>query len=319
MTSSVGEHRNREELEDSLKHLLDCEEAGGTASADSLAGALRIRRERAMRLLDALSTGGLAKLKGDVWKLTPGGMVEAVEMVRRHRLYETWLARESGLPPTDWHREAHLKEHRLDADATDELADRLGNPRFDPHGDPIPTREGELPSGPRVSLAEWEQGRDAIIEHIEDEPEALFREMVRGGLHAGMVLSGIARRDDGGMRVVAEGRELMVDSAWLGMLHVAEVPAGASDPPGMRHLSALEIGESAKVHGLSPSCYGPERRRLLDLGLVPGTVIRCEFRSPFGSPRSYLVRGALLALRDEQADKILIMPDGNDVEKEGAA
>jgi len=279
------------------------------ASVDSLAGALSIRRARATRLLDALRVGALADPHGDAWLLSAKGRAEAVEMVRRHRLYETWLARESGLPPTEWHRKAHVVEHRMDLAATDALADRLGNPRFDPHGDPIPTREGELPTEPRVSLAEWSQGRDAIIEHIEDEPETVYREIVHAGLHAGMVLSGMERLDDGAVGVVSEGRALVVASAWLGMVHVAEVPAGAVDPPDVRHLSTLAVGESAMVHGLSPSCYGPERRRLLDLGLVPGTAIRCEFRSPFGSPRSYLVRGTMLALRREQAEKILVRPE----------
>ncbi len=73
-------------------------------------------------------------------------------------------------------------------------------------------------------------------------------------------------------------------------------------------LSDLPVGGEAVVYELAPSCIGPERRHLLDLGVVPGTRIRCEFPSPFGSPRSYDIRGALIALRTNQADRILIHP-----------
>jgi DtxR family Mn-dependent transcriptional regulator len=72
-------------------------------------------------------------------------------------------------------------------------------------------------------------------------------------------------------------------------------------------LSDLRVGESAVVHGLAPSCVGPERTRLLDLGVVPGTKIRCEFSSPFGSPKSYVIRGAMIGLRESQAKRILIL------------
>ena len=75
--------------------------------------------------------------------------------------------------------------------------------------------------------------------------------------------------------------------------------------PGPQTRSDAELAK-AVVHALAPSCIGPERRRLLDLGVVPGTLIRCEFTSPFGSPRSYAIRGALIALRDHQAERILI-------------
>lgn len=291
--------------EDGLKHLLECEEAGVAAGVDSVAGALRLRRARAAGLLAELGRLGLAGPHGEGWVLTGAGREMALEMVRRHRLVETWLARETGVPAGDWHRAAHVAEHRLGRAAADELADRLGNPRFDPHGDPIPTREGELPAARRVSLAEWGEPV-AIIEHLEDEPESLFREMVRVGLHAGMVLGGIERGVGGVVRVSAEGRVIQVPVAWLGMIHVAPVPPEETADPGLRRLTDVACGGEAEVHGLSAACAGAERRRLLDLGLVPGTRVRCEFASPFGSPRSYLVRGAMVALRREQADKVLV-------------
>jgi len=65
------------------------------------------------------------------------------------------------------------------------------------------------------------------------------------------------------------------------------------------------------VEGIFPACRGMERRRLLDLGLVPGTRVVAEFASPAGDPVAYRVRGALIALRTQQADLIHIQPDTN--------
>lgn len=294
--------------EDGLKHLLDCEEGGVVASVDSVAGALDLRRPRAAELLAGLNGRGLAAPKGDGWSLTTEGRKVAVEMVRRHRLMETYLARETSVPAEDWHRAAHVAEHRLGTVETDELADRLGNPRFDPHGDPIPTREGVMPTARRISLGEWPEGDEAVIEHLEDEPEPLYADMVRIGLHPGMVIMGLKRRPDGSMTMTGEGRTLEVPASWLGLIHVAELTDASRADAAIRRLSDLPMHSVSLVVGLSPACVGAERRRLLDLGLVPGTEIRSEFASPFGSPRSYMIRGTLIALRREQAERVLVKP-----------
>lgn len=76
--------------------------------------------------------------------------------------------------------------------------------------------------------------------------------------------------------------------------------------PRGQSLAALKPGQSARVVGISPRCRGPERRRLMDLGLLPGTWVRAEFTSPLGDPTAFRVRGALIALRQEQARLIEI-------------
>ena len=71
-------------------------------------------------------------------------------------------------------------------------------------------------------------------------------------------------------------------------------------------LSGLDLGEQGTVVAISPALRGPERRRMLDLGLLPGTVVTAEIRSPGGDPTGYRIRGAVIALRQEQADQIRI-------------
>ncbi len=77
-------------------------------------------------------------------------------------------------------------------------------------------------------------------------------------------------------------------------------------PDGVRPLSTLCVGEQARVADLSGSLQGFSRRRLLDLGLTAGTVVTCELVSPFGDPTAYRIRGAVVALRHEDASLVLV-------------
>jgi DtxR family Mn-dependent transcriptional regulator len=302
--SSPGTLRVR--LEDALKHLLDCDESGRGATVDSLAGALCRPRGEAAEILGQLRGRGLATATGDAHHLTEDGRLYALQVVRTHRLYETWLARETSTPAVDWHREAHKAEHHLEAAEVDALADRLNNPRFDPHGDPIPTREGLLPRRSLAALASWPDGCAARIEHIEDEPESLFRQAEALGFAPGTRLDESRHLEDGSIECLVEGRRVIIPAAVATLIHVTGPAEGDELPAGLGRLSDLSIGGEAVVYALAPSCTGRERSRLLDLGVVPGTLIRCEFASPFGTPRSYDIRGALIALRDHQAERILI-------------
>jgi DtxR family Mn-dependent transcriptional regulator len=298
----------RERMEDALKHLLDCDEAGRGATVESLAGALARPRKRAAEILGQLRGRGLATATGDAHHLTEDGRLYALQVVRTHRLYETWLARETSTPAAEWHREAHKAEHHLQAAEVDAIADRLNNPRFDPHGDPIPTREGHLPKRSLKSLASWPDGVAARIAHIEDEPESLYRRAAALGFAPGTRMDEIKHLADGATVCRVEGLSLKIPAAVVPLIHLVTTGPDDLETADLGRLSDLPIGGEAVVHALAPSCTGPERRRLLDLGVVPGTRIRCEFASPFGTPRSYEIRGALIALRDHQADRILILP-----------
>jgi len=297
-------------MEDALKHLLDCDESGRGATLESLAGALSHTRKHAAEILGQLRGRGLAVAAGDTHHLTEDGRLYALQVVRTHRLYETWLACTTSTPAADWHREAHKAEHHLQAAEVDSMADRLNNPRFDPHGDPIPTRDGRLPKRALTSLASWTDGIAAHIAHIEDEPESIFRQAEALGFAPGTRIDDSRHLADGSIECRVEGRRLIIPATVATLIHVTGAGPEDTEEVGLIRLSDLPVGGDAVVHGLAPSCIGPERRRLLDLGVVPGTRIRCEFASPFGTPRSYAIRGALIALRDYQAERILIHPPG---------
>lgn len=73
-------------------------------------------------------------------------------------------------------------------------------------------------------------------------------------------------------------------------------------------LRDLKPGQQAKVVNISQGCQGAERRRFMDLGIVPGTIIEAEMTSPSGDPTAYNIRGAVIALRREQAQFINMAP-----------
>ncbi len=80
-------------------------------------------------------------------------------------------------------------------------------------------------------------------------------------------------------------------------------------------LSSLKLGEIGKIVSILPECKGAERRRFMDLGIVPGTIVTAEFNSPGGDPTAYSIRHSLIGLRKEQADYITVEKISNKVQK----
>jgi DtxR family Mn-dependent transcriptional regulator len=305
----------RIELEDALKHLHGSEARGQGATMESLAGALQCRPEHASRLLGRLQEAELAEHRKGLYFLTDAGRVYALELIRAHRLYETYLARHTAIPETEWHREAHAAEHRMTREEVNALAQQLGYPRVDPHGDPIPRRDGGIDEHAGISLLDLPVGWEGTLVHVEDEPEAIYRRLVAAGFAAGMRLRLLAR-DAQGLRVNLEGREVTLtrdeaanlegDPGGLQASNGASLPLEGERP--VLRLSAVVAGEEVEVEALTPACRGAERRRLLDLGMVPGSRVKAEFSAAFGGPRAYRVRGSLIGLRHEQADQIIVRP-----------
>ena len=106
--------------------------------------------------------------------LTAAGRAEALRMVRRHRLIETWLVREFGYGWDEVHDEAEVLEHALSDKLLDAIDTRLGHPTADPHGDPIPAADGSLRRPKAVRLRET-SGLRRIVRVSDADPEVLAR------------------------------------------------------------------------------------------------------------------------------------------------
>lgn len=288
-------------LEDALKHLFHATAEGHPADADRLAGSLEIRRERVLAILTRLQDSGLARAEGAGVVLTDAGRAYALRIVRSHRLLERYLADRTGIDPEEWHELADAREHDLSPEEVEVLAARMGHPRFDPHGDPIPTADGELPPARGVPLSTLTPGDGGRVVHLEDEPPAAFERLRSIGLHVGSLVR-LRETNPSMLRVEIEGVPKSLPRVLAPAVTVA--PSAEPDPHVVRTLAGLTAGESGRVRRVSPACQGAQRRRLMDLGIVPGTAIRAEFASLGGDPVAYRVRGALIALRRAQAECI---------------
>ncbi len=295
----------RVQLEDALKHLYKCEWAGNPCTVESLAGSVGTSRGQAVKLLGRLEELGFALADGEAFALTDAGSGYALRIIRTHRLVERYLADRTGVKPVDWHSEAERREHTLTPAETESLASSLGHPLYDPHGDPIPTAAGELPPRTGVALTALQPGQVASIVHLEDEPPEVFEELALEGLTPSMPVK-ILDAGPGAIRFEAGGREHSLAPVVARNITVQVLPDAVVNGEVGETLADLEVGSRARVIGILPTCQGPPRRRLLDLGLVPGTSVEAEMSSAAGDPTAYRIRGALIALRSEQAELIQV-------------
>jgi len=293
------QHAGRILLEDALKHVYHQQKRGEPCTLATLGGALEIRSHGAVALVTRMQEARLLRVSDGRILLTDQGTRYALDVIRAHRLWERYLADETGVDPLEWHARAEEQEHTLTREQADELATRLGNPRYDPHGDPIPTAEGALPAEEVERLSSLDPGDRAVVTHIEDEPEAVYAQILEMGICLGMELYVLDRTDER-IACETEGRTIHVPTLVAGNVTIRRAHAAEAGEP-TEALAALETGEWAEVTRISQMCHGLERRRLMDLGLVPGTRIRLERRGLLGGLSAYRVRGAVIALREEQA------------------
>ncbi len=296
--------------EDALKHFFDCEERHLTGTLDSLAGFLNISRDKAAMVISRLQENKLIEAERDgIYRLSQQGRSYALRVIRTHRLWERYLADETGTDQMTWHYLAEKKEHQLSSDETDELAAKLGNPMFDPHGDPIPMKDGEIPQRKGFTLAELPVLETAQIIHIEDEPEIIYSQIVAVGLYPGIHIRMISSDKDR-IRFEANGEEIVLSPQIAGNITVSALAFNEVIPEEYISLASLQVGETCRVISIAKAMRGQQRRRLMDLGIVPGSVIEVKFSSSSHDPRAYSIRGALIALRKEHTSLIYVEKAG---------
>lgn len=299
--------QRREQIEDALKHLLDREQQGRHASPESLAGTLHLPTSRVMKIIADMSTQNLIEVRGLELHLTPEGERWALHVVRAHRLWERYLADEARMPLSRVHNEAHRREHTLSADELDALDAALGFPSTDPHGDPIPTRDGQIAPQTGTPLTAWESDEAARIVHLEDEPAMAYQQISAAGLRLGQTIRVLEKTPE--RYVLSDGEnEYRLAPAVAANMHVAALPQNGRAPQGAIPLCQLPHNTPAEILTLDENVQGFTRRRFLDLGLTPGTRITPELQNFFGDPRGYRVRGTLIALRRDQAKQIWVRP-----------
>jgi DtxR family Mn-dependent transcriptional regulator len=299
--------RKREQVEDALKHLLDREQNGRHASPESLAGMLDLPRATVMKLIEDMEMQGLLESRGPELHLSAEGERWALHVVRAHRLWERYLADEARMPLEKVHEEAQKREHSFTEAQLNELEAALGHPKHDPHGDPIPTRDGKMDRAEGVPITAWQVADPARIVHLEDEPALAYEQILAAGLHLGQDLRIIEKTPN--RYVLSDGEnEYRLAPAVASNVHVAPLPESEIVKRQAISLAELKTDQPAEILMLDDAVQGFTRRRFLDLGLTPGTKILPELGNFFGDPRAYRVRGTLIALRKDQAARIWVKP-----------
>ncbi|MFA7419513.1 MAG: metal-dependent transcriptional regulator [Melioribacteraceae bacterium] len=292
-------------IEDALKHLYDCEFKNLDCSLNSLTGNLTLKADQTASVISNLESMGLVTSTGNKISLTTEGRSYAIRVVRIHRLWERYLADNTSVSENEWHAIAEEKEHETTDEDANRLAARLGNPLVDPHGDPIPNADGEILSKEGITLNNLEEGKYARIIHIEDEPKEVYAQLTAQGLYPGMQIYVLQSSKDK-IRFEADGEECVLAPVLASNLTVLPFSEKESVQESFENLSSLQIDEAATVLGISNAMRGQQRRRMLDFGIVPGTVVHARLKSLKGDPSAYEVRGALIALRKNQSDLIHI-------------
>jgi DtxR family transcriptional regulator, Mn-dependent transcriptional regulator len=305
LIAKLNSNNKRVLIEDALKFIFDCEYNKVSCDVNSIAGHLHISADKSGRLITRLSALELIKMKDQIVSLTDSGRSYALRIVRVHRIWESYLADETSVSQAEWHNEADRIEHMVSEEETERLAAQMGNPVFDPHGDPIPTIHGELPKQKGRSLGSMHAGDMGKIIHLEDEPKSIYEQLVVLGLYPGMQVY-VTHVTDKKITFLADGEECGLTPLFAGYVTVEEFAAEVARTPKHELLSSLKVGEQAEIAGISPNCRGQQRRRLMDLGIITGSQISAVMKSASGDPTGYRVMGTTIGIRKQHADLVFI-------------
>jgi len=293
------------QTEDILKQLFHVEQSNHSATLSNLSGALELKRTKLLPLVEAMAESGLISITNDTIQLTASGKVYALKIVRVHRLWEKYLAEKTGHQPSEWHFLAEKMEHELDLSEISELSNKLGHPLFDPHGDPIPSAEGEVMKVKWQPLASYPENTPGKIVHIEDEPAVVYQQILAQRIFIGSHIK-VKKSNKSEIVFTSEGKDHIFSPIVAANINVEPLSNEEAYEEDAIRLSSLKNGEKAKIVGISQECRGNSRRRLLDLGILPGTAIEVDLISPLQDPIAYRIRETSIALRNSLADLILI-------------
>lgn len=198
-------------VEDYLKSIYHLSSQGGFATTRDIAAMLEIAPPSVSGMMKRLSETGLIEhvpYRGV--QLTHQGRHAALQMIRRHRILELYLTQQLGYDWGDVHEEAERLEHAVSEKLIDRMAGALGDPRYDPHGAPIPTAAGEIEEAELVTLARAPVGATLVLRQVGDEDPERLHYLAEQGLVPGTRLSVVDRQPFNGPTTVQIGADTRV-------------------------------------------------------------------------------------------------------------
>jgi DtxR family Mn-dependent transcriptional regulator len=196
MSSEAGAQIKSAAVEDYAKAIYSLTGWGReTASTNDLAERLGVTAGSVSAMIKRLDEEGLVeRVPYRGVRLTDEGTRVALGVLRRHRLLELFLAEVLEVPWEDVHDEAEVLEHALSEKLAELIATKLGDPEFDPHGDPIPSREGIVDEGETVSLDQLQPGEHGTFVRVSDSDPAMLRYLSQQGIAVGDDLEMVSRQ-----------------------------------------------------------------------------------------------------------------------------
>ncbi len=173
-----------ESIENYLKAIYEIQREKGKVSTNALSEKLRVAPASVTSMIKKLSEKKLLTHKRyQGVKLTQAGQKIALEVIRHHRLIELYLAEALGVPWDMVHEEAEKWEHVLSEDLEDRMDAALGHPTRDPHGSPIPSRDGTIIELDSVPLTDMRPGQYGVVAEVSDHDPKLLRYVGKMGLY----------------------------------------------------------------------------------------------------------------------------------------
>jgi DtxR family Mn-dependent transcriptional regulator len=163
-------------VQDYLKAIYTLQEGGGAVQTSQLAERLHVAAPSATNMITRLAEEGfLRHTRYRGVELTNKGAAVALEVVRHHRLWESFLHHSLGVPLDELHAEAERLEHELSDALEQRITHALGDPTHDPHGDPIPGPDGTIAATEHTRLSELPVGAAAVVRRVPDFDPAFLR------------------------------------------------------------------------------------------------------------------------------------------------
>ncbi|MFW5714224.1 MAG: metal-dependent transcriptional regulator [Brevefilum sp.] len=183
-------------IQDYLKRIFELTRSGGKATTSQLAAALEISAASVTNMLQKLSKTTppyviYTKHQGVV--LTETGRMAALKILRRHRLIEQFLVKNLGYRWDEVHEEAEILEHAMSPLLEKRIDAALEYPKFDPHGDPIPDADLNMPEIEQTTLNSLEIGKKGRILRVPNEDPQVLRYLGKCGLRPGAHIKLISR------------------------------------------------------------------------------------------------------------------------------
>lgn len=200
-------------------------EYGQKASSSNLSKQLNISHAAITDMARKLANKGwILYEKYKEIRLTPDGEKMALSIIRRHRLWELFLAQVLNIPLSKVHEEAEVLEHQTSDFLLERINQHLGNPNFDPHGDPIPDIDGKFPKNNNIPLEEAKKGNIYRITRLRHWNEGLIDFLAKNGIQLNKEIKIEDKfQDTFSMAVSVNGKSIILNKESINNIYVQEI------------------------------------------------------------------------------------------------